>query len=75
MHQACQDLRLKESSMCLVGGTNLVIGPDTMIPMSKFRFVLEIKSTASLIAHLVSVLNPDGKCYPFDSRGAGYGRG
>ena len=33
LHQACQSLKVGESDMALVGGTNLIISPDTMIPM------------------------------------------
>ncbi|KAF4637761.1 hypothetical protein G7Y89_g319 [Cudoniella acicularis] len=58
LHQACQSLTMGETQLALVGGTNLILSPDQMIPMS--------------LAH---ILNGDGKCYPFDSRGSGYGRG
>ncbi|MCJ1283208.1 polyketide synthase [Xylographa opegraphella] len=58
LHQACQSLRSKESDIALAGGTNLILNPDIMIPMSLLR-----------------ILNDDGKCYSFDSRGSGYGRG
>ncbi|KAL6716061.1 hypothetical protein ACLMJK_007023 [Lecanora helva] len=58
LHQACQSLRTAESSMAIVGGTNLIISPDAMISMSLLR-----------------ILNVDGKCYTFDDRGSGYGRG
>ncbi|KAL8766387.1 MAG: hypothetical protein Q9209_006821 [Squamulea sp. 1 TL-2023] len=58
LHQACQSLRSNESNMALVGGTNLILSPESTISMS-----------------LLHVLNPSGKCYPFDSRGEGYGRG
>ena len=37
LHQACQSLRTGESSMALVGGTNLILGPDSMISMSLLR--------------------------------------
>ncbi|KAL8722512.1 MAG: hypothetical protein Q9225_001028 [Loekoesia sp. 1 TL-2023] len=58
LHQACQSLRLRETSMALVGGTNLILSPDTMIPMDK-----------------LGILNPQGRCFSFDVRGSGYGRG
>ncbi|KAL8787994.1 MAG: hypothetical protein Q9213_001886 [Squamulea squamosa] len=58
LHQACQSLRSNESNMALVGGTNLILSPESTVSMS-----------------LLHVLNPSGKCYPFDSRGEGYGRG
>ncbi|GKU06255.1 unnamed protein product [Fusarium langsethiae] len=58
LHQACQSLRLGESELALVGGSQLVIQPDVLSIMSG-----------------MGMLNPDGKSYAFDSRGAGYGRG
>ena len=41
LHQACQSLRSGESSMSLVGGTNLMLSPDTMIPMDTLQLVLD----------------------------------
>nr|ALQ32765.1 putative polyketide synthase [Fusarium aywerte] len=58
LHQACQSLRLGESNLALVGGSQLIIQPDLLSIMSG-----------------MGMLNPDGKSYAFDSRGAGYGRG
>ncbi|KPM37670.1 Lovastatin diketide synthase LovF [Neonectria ditissima] len=58
LHQACHGLRARESKMAIVAGTQLVLTPDQIIPMSS-----------------VGMSNPDGKCYVFDSRGAGYARG
>ncbi|KAM0421170.1 hypothetical protein ACHAPT_011062 [Fusarium lateritium] len=58
LHQACHGLRARESKMAIVAGTQLVLTPDQIIPMSS-----------------VGMTNPDGKCYVFDSRGAGYARG
>ncbi|KAK1689375.1 beta-ketoacyl synthase domain-containing protein [Colletotrichum godetiae] len=58
LHQACHGLRAGESKMAIVAGTQLVLSPDQIIPMSS-----------------VGMTNPDGKCYVFDSRGAGYARG
>ncbi|KAK5055904.1 hypothetical protein LTR84_012454 [Exophiala bonariae] len=57
VHLACQALQLGESSLALVGGTNLLLGPDMTMAMSNLHMV-----------------NDNGRCYPFDSRGAGYGR-
>ncbi len=39
LHQACQSLRLKESDSALVGGTNLILSPDAMVPMSLLQYV------------------------------------
>ena len=37
LHQACQSLRTGETSMGLVGGTNLILNSDTMIPMDALQ--------------------------------------
>ncbi|KAI7972176.1 hypothetical protein EIK77_001742 [Talaromyces pinophilus] len=54
---ACGRISLGESDAAIVGGTNLLLGPDMTIAMSALRMI-----------------NDEGRCYPFDSRGAGYGR-
>ena len=36
---ACQSLRSRESNITLVGGTNLILSPDTMIPMDMLQSV------------------------------------
>ncbi|KAL3473255.1 hypothetical protein BJX99DRAFT_261563 [Aspergillus californicus] len=57
LHLACQALRLGETDQAIVGGTNLLLGPDMTVAMSGLHMI-----------------NENGRCYPFDSRGAGYGR-
>ena len=39
LHQACQSLKLGESDLSLVGGTNLILSPDAMIPMDLLQCV------------------------------------
>ncbi|KAI9374460.1 Choline/Carnitine o-acyltransferase-domain-containing protein [Aspergillus egyptiacus] len=58
LNQACQSLRTGESKMAIVGGVNLILSPEAMIPMSMLRF-----------------FSNEGKCFTFDERGSGYGRG
>ncbi|KAI1817700.1 hypothetical protein GGS20DRAFT_599281 [Poronia punctata] len=58
IHQACQTLRAGESSMAIVGGSNLILTPDFMYGMS-----------------FMGMLNSEGRSFPFDERGNGYGRG
>ncbi|KAI9645960.1 hypothetical protein NHQ30_005397 [Ciborinia camelliae] len=58
LHQACLSLRYGETNSSFVGGTNLILSPDAMLPMDNLH-----------------LLNKNGTCYPFDSRGSGYGRG
>ncbi|PGG95988.1 hypothetical protein AJ79_09779 [Helicocarpus griseus UAMH5409] len=58
VHQACQCLRSGESRMAIAGGVNLILNPDTMIPMSMLGF-----------------FSDEGRCFVFDQRASGYGRG
>ncbi|KAF2733888.1 hypothetical protein EJ04DRAFT_604239 [Polyplosphaeria fusca] len=58
IHQACQSLRARESTLALAGGAVIILNPDHMISISPQR-----------------ILNDNGRCYSFDSRGTGYGRG
>ena len=37
LHQACQSLRSGETSTSFVGGTNLILSPDTMMPMDNLQ--------------------------------------
>ncbi|KAJ8065466.1 hypothetical protein OCU04_006149 [Sclerotinia nivalis] len=39
LHQACQSLRLGETNTNFVGGTNLILSPDTMIPMDNLHLL------------------------------------
>ena len=39
LHQACQSLMLGESHMTLVGGSNIILNPDTMDAMSNLQYV------------------------------------
>ena len=47
LHQACQSLRAGESKQAIVGGTNLILSPKTMISLSNLGFV--IPNSGSLI--------------------------
>ncbi|KAH7397176.1 hypothetical protein BKA66DRAFT_566312 [Pyrenochaeta sp. MPI-SDFR-AT-0127] len=39
VHLACQSLRMGESSMAVVGGSNLILSPDIQIEMSDMHFL------------------------------------
>ncbi|CAD6442880.1 62e7626d-0f35-4e4a-b9b1-5f30bfcc7997 [Sclerotinia trifoliorum] len=39
LHQACQSLRLGETNTSFVGGTNLILSPDTMISMDNLHLL------------------------------------
>ena len=58
LHQACQSIRSGESEQAIVGGTNLILSPKTMMSLGNLGF-----------------LSDEGRCFSFDSRGSGYGRG
>ena len=59
LHLACESLRAGSSDAALIGGSNLILNPDTaMIPLTNLGF-----------------LSPDGRCYAFDHRANGYARG
>ena len=55
LHQACQSLRSGESNMSLVGGTNLILSPDTMIPMDTLQSVFGTSRPLDYLLILVSV--------------------
>ena len=40
LHQACQSLRTGESKQAIVGGTNLILNPKTMMSLSNLGFVI-----------------------------------
>ena len=40
LHQACQSLRVQESNMALVRGTNLILTPENMISMTLHKSVV-----------------------------------
>ncbi|KAL8792787.1 MAG: hypothetical protein Q9195_004600 [Heterodermia aff. obscurata] len=58
LHLACNALRLGESGMAVVGGSNLILSHEPMMALSMLR-----------------VLSPDGRCYMYDERANGFGRG
>ncbi|RHZ73806.1 hypothetical protein CDV55_100878 [Aspergillus turcosus] len=58
LHLACQSLRTGESTMSIVGGSNVLLNPDMFIAGTK-----------------LGIFSAEGKCFTFDSRAAGYGRG
>ncbi|EOD51962.1 putative polyketide synthase protein [Neofusicoccum parvum UCRNP2] len=58
-HLACQSLRLGESEIGIVSGSNTYLSPHAMsVPLSNAGF-----------------LSPDGRCYSFDHKANGYARG
>ncbi|ROW09729.1 hypothetical protein VMCG_02438 [Cytospora schulzeri] len=59
LHQACRTLRSDDATLAIAGASQLLLTPDQSIAMTS----------------LGTLINKDGKCYTFDDRGAGYGRG
>ena len=59
LHLACQSLRSGESTSSIVGGSNLILSPETMMqPLSN-----------------AGILSQEGRSYSFDHRANGYARG
>ncbi|KAK4161309.1 hypothetical protein QBC43DRAFT_97854 [Cladorrhinum sp. PSN259] len=59
LHLACESLRAGTSDAALVAGSNLILNPET----------------AMIPLTNLGFLSPDGRCYAFDHRANGYGRG
>lgn len=51
LHQACQSLRSGESKQAIVGVTNLILNPKTMISLSNLGFVI---SNRGPLIHVLS---------------------
>lgn len=41
LHNACRSLENGESSLALVGASNLILSPDQMMPMTALQYVLQ----------------------------------
>lgn len=59
LNSACQSLRAGETDMALAGGVGMIFSPDQLAMMSA----------------VPGFLNGEGKCFAFDDRGDGFGRG
>jgi acyl transferase domain-containing protein len=55
IHQACQSLRTGECDLALAGGSNLILNPDAMIPLSHAQCVRILLSMYSLLISLRSI--------------------
>ena len=51
LHQACQSLRTRESSMAMASGVNLILSPDHMIGMSNLQSVDTSRITESMLSN------------------------
>jgi acyl transferase domain-containing protein len=62
--------------MAIAGGTELLLHPDQFVPWS-FNGCDSLTDLHDIqtLTHTHSMANPEGQCFAFDSRGAGYGRG
>jgi acyl transferase domain-containing protein len=75
LHMACQSLQTGDSTISVVTSGNVMLGPEPFISMSSLGCVPF--SAMSYVTQLTfnSLLSKDGRCYAFDSRASGYGRG
>ena len=74
LHQACQSLRTGESKQAIVGGTNVMLSPEIMISMSMIRYH-DPGNYCLISAYLHRFFSPEGRCFSYDDRASGYGRG
>lgn len=74
LHLGVSSLRSGESSMSVVGASSMLLNPDMFISGSTQGYV-SLRSSRGVKLTRTSMLGPDGKCYAWDSRAKGYGRG
>ena len=61
--------------MAIVGGTQLLLHPDQSVPMSMVGSVSMHPPFMISGSQNHRMVNPNGRCFVFDSRGSGYARG
>ena len=74
-HLACQSILTGESEQAIVGGANLILDPQVMIMMSMLKYIYLPGYIAAHADETLRFFSDDGRCYSFDDRGSGYGRG
>ena len=76
LHLVCQSLKTGECEQAIVGGVQIMLGPDAMMVGSPMGFVRLRSVRKSAVLTLVnSSYSDEGRCFTFDSRATGYGRG
>jgi acyl transferase domain-containing protein len=75
LHLGCQSLRTGDADISIVSTVNLCINPDTFVILSNYGYESSTNPSNAYDNDRSSVLSPDGKCYAWDDRANGYGRG
>jgi len=75
LHQACQTIWSGASDISVVAGANALLSPDMFISMSSLGFVLSTWNERTWLTYSHSALGKDGRCFSWDQRANGYGRG
>ncbi|KAL8668446.1 MAG: hypothetical protein Q9168_006926, partial [Polycauliona sp. 1 TL-2023] len=76
LHLACQSLRLGEAVQAIVTGVGVLLSPDMWCGMSSLGYlVMAVLLLLKLKANLPRLFSEQGRCFSFDSRASGYGRG
>lgn len=74
LHLACTAIRARESRTAIVGGSNLILSHEPIIALSMLRyFARSVKRNDVLKSR--RFLSPDGRCYTYEDRANGFGRG
>ncbi|KAI9808079.1 MAG: Type I Iterative PKS [Pycnora praestabilis] len=75
LHLACQSLKAGESRHAIVGGAHILLSPETMLGLSALRYVPDKDYVDLSRLQASRLFSEEGKCYTYDNRGTGYGRG
>ncbi|KAL6713727.1 hypothetical protein ACLMJK_008219 [Lecanora helva] len=73
IHEACKALRYGDARQAIVGGTNLILDPERLAVISSMQYVILVVASSPTSPRFF--LSDHGRCYAFDSRASGYGRG
>ena len=61
--------------MAIVGGSNLILSHEPMLALSRLRYSRALRLMRWDHADAKRLLSPDGRCYTYDERANGFGRG
>ena len=73
-HLACQSLLTGDAEQALVGGSSIIMSPDSQISMSAMGWVCNLVTAETWADIPYSFLSKDGRCHTFSDKAGGYGR-